>query len=93
MPPAPSALGLATPKGNPFERWAVAAGRSAGYKIRTLLMGSDPMPTLEMSATNDSFTERNALIADSDEVAQAFRYDCAQDSDLKPPSPRSLAGR
>ena len=62
MPPAPSALGLATPKGNPFERWTVAAGRSAGYKIRTLLMGSDPMPTLEMSAANDSFTERNALI-------------------------------
>jgi len=31
--------------------------------------------------------------ADSDEVAQAFRFDGAQDSDLKPPSLRSLAGR
>jgi hypothetical protein len=31
--------------------------------------------------------------ADSDEVAQAFRFDGAQDSDLKPPSSRSLAGR
>jgi len=34
-----------------------------------------------------------AYTADSDEVAQAFRFDGAQDSDLKPPSLRSLAGR
>ena len=33
------------------------------------------------------------MTADSDEVAQAFRFDGAQDSDLKPPSARSLAGR
>ena len=31
------------------------------------------------------------LPADSDESAQAFRYDCAQDSDLKPPCPVSLS--
>ena len=35
----------------------------------------------------------NDITADSDEVAQAFRYDCAQNSDLKPPCPRSFAGR
>lgn len=35
----------------------------------------------------------NARLADSDEVAQAFRYNCAQSSDLKPPCARSLAGR
>jgi len=33
------------------------------------------------------------VTADSDEVAQAFRFDGAQDSDLKAPSLRSLAGR
>lgn len=35
---------------------------------------------------------RDLVTADSDEVAQAFRFDGAQDSDLKPPMARSLAG-
>jgi hypothetical protein len=32
------------------------------------------------------------VVADSDEAAQAFRFDGAQCSDLKAPSSRSLAG-
>jgi hypothetical protein len=37
--------------------------------------------------------KREHLGADSDEVAQGFRFDGAQNSDLKAPSLRSLAGR
>jgi len=33
-----------------------------------------------------------SLCADSDEVAQAFRFDGAQDSGMMAPSPWSLAG-
>jgi len=43
-------------------------------------------------AAGEHKTDRVILGADSDEVAQPFRFDGAQDSDLKPPMARSLAG-
>ncbi len=45
------------------------------------------------TCSNTKTIGRQALDADSDEVAQAFRFDSAQDSGMMAPSSRSLAGR
>jgi hypothetical protein len=49
-------------------------------------------PWLSWTCSVPNRTSEQCHVADSDEVARAFRFDGAQDSDMKSPRAWSLAG-